>query len=862
MNPARVKRLGVIALLLAFLTLLVIAYLSYLNWRYFQTAAQSIQHTREIIDLNTQVREHLTEAETGQRGFLLTGRTEYLEPYHRAVARVGNDLDKLSVLLTGVSEQETRAAALRSLARIKLEELRHTIELRQSNGLAAALSLVDSDLGKQTMDKLNAVLGDVESAEEDSRQAAWDALQDHAQQARWLTLFGSVLLAGLVAGGGLALSRSARQQEALTLAAESARDLLGTTLHSIGDAVIATDTEGRVTFLNPAAQTLTGFDEASAVGHPIEEVFRIVNEETRSTVESPVRRVLREGRVVGLANHTVLVSRSGADIPIDDSGAPIRSRGGRIEGAVLVFRDVTARRKADQEIQLSERRFRLLADSAPAMICSDNAAQQREFCNAGWLQFTGRTLEQESGEGWKEGIHPEDRARREEVFARAYEAREAYSIEFRLRRQDGTYAWVLGRAAPRFGVSAEFQGYLACYIDVDDQRRTQERLRQSAKLESLGVLAGGIAHDFNNILVAIMGNASLLEESFPAGDANRELLSNIVKASERAAMLTRQMLAYSGKGRFVVEPLDLSEQVRQIVELLRASIPKHVSVQLELADGLPLVEADGTQMQQLVMNLVINGAEAIASGPGTVVVRTGMARVGPEDIGQWVWTDDVKPGEYVVLSVQDNGSGMDAGTQARVFDPFFTTKFTGRGLGLAAAQGIVRGHSGGIRLISAPGQGTTFQVFLPPAAARQKPAPKRAPAHTRGSGLVLVVDDENMVQEAARRTLERAGYTVISASDGASALDLLERHRDRIRLVILDMTMPGLSGEETLEQMRSICPDVPVVLSSGYGETLVTERFGSRIDAFLPKPYTAAEFDRAIQDVLAGRRGREFRAGS
>ncbi len=249
--------------------------------------------------------------------------------------------------------------------------------------------------------------------------------------------------------------------------------------------------------------------------------------------------------------------------------------------------------------------------------------------------------------------------------------------------------------------------------DVTNLRQSEERLRQVAKLESLGILAGGIAHDFNNILVGIVGTTSLLEEYFPPGAPARELIMTLQTAATRAAQLTNQMLAYSGRGRFVVRPVDLSKEVEEIVTLVKASISKSVALRLSLARGLPKVDADAAQLQQLIMNLVVNAAEAVGEGRGSVAVSTTTHIVVEGDGPANVLGDPIPPGIYVVLSVSDTGHGMDEATRARIFDPFFTTKFTGRGLGLAAALGIVKGHGGAIEVESAPGQGATFRVYLP-----------------------------------------------------------------------------------------------------------------------------------------------------
>jgi PAS domain S-box-containing protein len=850
MNPVRIKRLGLAALGFSLLTLLTVCILSYNDWRQFRKCSETVAQTRRVLHLNEDLLVHMEDAETGQRGFLLTGRDRYLEPYDSAVRLAPAELDELNALTRGEPGTAARVDALRAQVGKKVEELRGTIELRKSKGLSAALDVVQTDSGKRVMDRLRAVSAEIEADQDDKRQRSWDELEREARINRSLTLGGALLLAGFVAAGAVLLSRAARTQEALAASAAATGDLLRTTLYSIGDAVIATDAQGAVRMMNPVAERLTGYPENEARGLPSDQVFHIVNEQTRGEVESPIRRVLREGQVVGLANHTVLVARTGQDVPIDDSGAPIRGRDGSVEGVVLVFRDVTERKKAQEALERSERRFRTMADSAPVMIWADAPDGKREYFNQPWLRFTGRDLERETGYGWKEGVYPEDRDRRQEVYDHALEARQPFSVEFRLRRHDGQYCWVLGRAVPRFGEDGEFLGYIGSCTDIDERKRAEDKMRQAAKLESLGVLAGGIAHDFNNLLVGIMGNASMLEDYIPEDSPARELVNSLQLASERAAKLTKQMLAYSGRGRFFIEALDLSEQVRQIVALIQASIPKNVEMRLTLAERPPAIEADASQIQQVVMNLVINAAEAIGPGGGWVAVSTAERTVDEGAVADFAAGETLAPGHYAMLTVVDNGSGMDAETQSKIFDPFFTTKFTGRGLGLAAVSGIVRGHRGAIKVESAAGEGACFQVYLPAAAAPpERVAATPAPGFS-GSGKVLVVDDEEIVRRIARTALERAGYTVLLAGDGQEAAEIFRREAGDIRLVVLDMTMPGMSGEEALRQLRGIRRDVPVVVSSGYTEAEVLQRFGDSIDGFLHKPYVITDLARAVQAAL------------
>ncbi len=390
--------------------------------------------------------------------------------------------------------------------------------------------------------------------------------------------------------------------------------------------------------------------------------------------------------------------------------------------------------------------------------------------------------------------------------------------------------------------------------DVSDRRRLEQQLRQTAKLESIGLLAGGIAHDFNNLLTGILGNASLAVNDVAASSGTRRLLDEVVRAAERAADLTRQLLAYAGKGRFVVTSVDFSALIRDTTPLIQTSIPRNVRLDMKLAENLAPVSADPGQMQQIVMNLIINAAESIReSGSGVVTVKTSVVQADEPFLSVNFGGADLKAGQYVCVQVSDNGIGMDEGTRARIFDPFFTTKFTGRGLGLAAVHGIVRGHKGGIRVQSTPGLGSVFEVILPVT----QPKPSRAQvARTRrnlnGSGTVLIVDDEDVVLQMAQETLERYGYKVLTANNGQKGVELFRQRHADLSLVLLDMMMPVMSGPDALKEMRSISADVPVVLSSGYNEADTVKQLSRRgFAGFIQKPYTPMQLAEKINTVLS-----------
>jgi signal transduction histidine kinase/ActR/RegA family two-component response regulator len=388
---------------------------------------------------------------------------------------------------------------------------------------------------------------------------------------------------------------------------------------------------------------------------------------------------------------------------------------------------------------------------------------------------------------------------------------------------------------------------------IESERRAIEaRVLEVQKLESLGVLAGGIAHDFNNLLVGIMGNAGLaLLELAPDSEAHQRV-TQVETAARRAADLAREMLAYSGKGRFVVAPLDLSALVREMTHLLQVSIGKSVVLKQALADHV-VVEADATQLRQVVMNLVVNASDAIGEANGVITVATGVMQADRQYLAGTFVDEGLAEGDYAFIEVSDTGSGMDAATQARIFDPFFTTKFTGRGLGLAAVLGIIRAHHGALKVYSEPGRGSTFKLLLPTteAAVAADSWPGRGREAWRGQGTVLVVDDEPMVRDVARAILERMGLEVVSAVDGEDAMGLFEADPSRFAVVLLDLTMPRLSGAETFSRIRAIRPDAEVILMSGYNEEEASGRFsGKGLAGFVEKPFSPQDLETMIRRVL------------
>jgi len=403
------------------------------------------------------------------------------------------------------------------------------------------------------------------------------------------------------------------------------------------------------------------------------------------------------------------------------------------------------------------------------------------------------------------------------------------------------------------GEDGQHESYSVIARDMRQELQRQEKMEHAQRLESLGVLAGGIAHDFNNILTAIMGNAAMAERKcviHPEG--TRKYLSNIVHSSEKAAELCKQMLAYSGQGKFVVKAIDLSSMVKEVTKLLDVSIATGVVIKYRLTEPLPPVEADAAQMQQIIMNLVINASDAIGEKSGVISITTGIMHADRAYLYDTRINETIPDGRYAFLEVSDTGCGMDKETQQRIFEPFFTTKFTGRGLGMSAVQGIIRGHGGTLKIYSELGQGSTFKMLLPVSdrVTVEQVGGDSGP-HWQGEGTVLIVDDEETIRESAAMMLEEIGFDTLAAADGVEGVALYQQHQQKIDAVLLDMTMPKLDGKGCFTELRRIKSDVKVILSSGYSEQEATSYFaGKGLAGFVQKPYRPEVLAKVLRQCL------------
>ena len=702
-------------------------------------------------------------------------------------------------------------------------------------------------------------------------EGAYSGFRELNEKVRLLQAF-----IALAAAASLGFATLAKELDLAQEKREFSEDSFKRLVRSVTDyAMFMLDPEGRVVTWNEGAERIKGYGAEEILGRPVS-TFYPPDEVARGKPASDLREAAAHGR---FEEEAWRVRKDGSLFYANLTLTAIRNSDGVLHGFVKVTRDITERmillsrlRTHKQELeQQVEVRTRQLAQSQQtlylvydgvqdpmAMVAPDPAGVFRlASCNRACAALLGSAPKQLVGKAVAEAVGPGFEQEALEALREAARSGQPLNIERRVLAGEEERVFDV-QITPILGESGECAHLLVAARDISERHRIEAAARKAQKLESLGMMAGGIAHDFNNLLTGMMGNVSLGLMSVAPGSRASTSFERIELAATRAADLTRQLLAYTGKGKFMVADVDLNSVVQDATRLFPSS--GAVSLRNETQADLPPVKADPLQMQQAVINLLTNAAEAVGDDrEAYIILRTSVRDLDADYLKDAEPEDGLVPGQYVTLEVTDTGAGMSPEVKARIFDPFFTTKFTGRGLGLPAVLGILRAHQGGIKVYSEPGIGSTFTLFLPaaPAIPQAQAPPPVEEAPWRWEGTLLVVDDDDMIRSLASRIAEHLGLTVLEARDGLEAVDLFrERHQD-LSLVVMDLTMPRMGGGEAFARMREIDPGVPIVLSSGYDEEEVTRPFAEMgLAGFLQKPYRREAFVAALQQGMGKARER------
>ena len=632
------------------------------------------------------------------------------------------------------------------------------------------------------------------------------------------------------------------------------REWFATTLRSIGDGVMTTDAEGLIVMMNHVAEELTGWTQEEALNQPLDKVFCIINEITRKPCESPVKKVIETKEIIGLANHTVLVSKDGREIPIFDSGAPILTNDGETLGIVLVFQDDTERRASQKIIEESEKKYRSIIEYSTDHIFMINL-------DGVFLSSNNRTQlfalpgknEDVAGKSLANMYAPKVKNLYEQRIKEVVETLSPVCFEYEFKNRNGDLLYYQDTLYPIFQNNKLWAIGGICHDATEikhiqkEEEHLRQKLQQAQKMESIGQLAGGIAHDFNNILYPIMGFTQLSRDDLPKDHPVQENLTDILDGAKRARDLVKRILLFSRQKKQKLEFEDLKPVIKECHKLLRASIPTNIDLTLDLCEEDYNVLCNESEIHEILLNLCTNSYHAIVDDHGKITIGL-QKKSPPVDL-------DLPPGEYICLIVSDNGVGIPEKIRDKIFEPYMTTKDIGKGsgLGLAVVYGIVKDYKGGIHVESAPNTGTEFNIFLP-IASKVEPRKKNQtnkPLSPKGKEHVLFVDDEEAIIKLFVQVLERNGYTVTAKKESQDAFECFKSNPDSFDLVVTDMSMPGMIGSELAQKILEIKPDIPIIICSGYSSRLDEISSGKlKISAYLDKPLTVGKLLKVVRNVL------------
>jgi PAS domain S-box-containing protein len=615
--------------------------------------------------------------------------------------------------------------------------------------------------------------------------------------------------------------------------------------------MVAKTLEGVVTGWNAAAERTFGYSEREMVGQSI---FVLVPEELHDSERDILDRI-RRGERVDFAD-TVRIRKDGTRINIALTVSPVWDSSGVVIGASSIKRDITDRKRAEEELARREERYRALVMATTSMVWTAGPDGGFDGAQGAWRHYTGQTAQEQEGLGWTNAVHPDERVAFRASWQQARERHGIWETRARLwSEHHQAYRHVVARAVPSIAPDGTVREWIGAVTDVEDRWLAEERLRHADRMESVGRLAGGIAHEANNQMTVILGAAEFLGRALRDEGARGDL-EHIRRAARRTAAITQQLLAFSRRQVLQPQVVDLNAVVVALEPILQRALGEISQVRLRLAPDLMAVKADPGQLDQVLLNLALNARDAMPDG-GTLTVET-VNVVLNEHHSTARSLEPVAPGAYAALVVTDTGKGMDRRTLEHVFEPFFTTKPVGEGtgLGLATVYGIVKQTGGFVSVYSEPEHGTSFRIYLPGATAgREAERPGRPDTLGGGRETLLVAEDEPAVRAILGRALREYGYTVLEAHDGAQALETAERASSPPDLLIADVVMPGMGGKPLAEAIERRWPGTPVLFTSGYtGADAVRRGLLDEGREFMQKPLEPEALARQVRRMLDARK--------
>ncbi len=845
-NPTRILTLGIL------LNVALVPIIASFVWAMYASLARIGTEGLELQRLVGNI-AHLNEVSTmSARLAVVTGDLRWEDRYRKVEPELDDSLAALAILAR--AEYEKNYAAKVKLAYAELIEMETLAFALVRNGRKKeAADRLFSRAYEETKDRYSQALRDMTNAVQASIKEEIELFRVGIWKTGALVLAGIVLLLAAWVVVLLALKRrlAERKQSEQSVFAEKERLLV--TLQSIADGVITSDILGRAVLVNQAAEVLIGLNQEEAAGRLVSELFDIVHETSGETSENPVEYVLRTGLPYQLTNSTVLIARNQTKKYIEQSAAPIRDRNEAVIGVVLVVRDVTIRKRHENMLRQSEEKHRTIIENMKEGYYEVDLAGNMVLFNDSMAGILNHSRENMAGMNYREYVHESVREQVGKTFREVLTSRKPAQISgWKLLRKDGTPRSIEASISLVTNAAGEPSGFRGIVRDVTERNKLEEQLRQAAKMEAIGTLAGGIAHDFNNILYVIIGFTELsLEEAVQGGKLHLHL-QHVLAAANRAKALVEQILTFSRRTDQQRQVIRISPILKETLKFLRASVPSTIEIREKIEACVETILADPTQVHQVLMNLCTNAAHAMRENGGVLEVC----------LDNQSWNGDrpdagpqTEAAGYLRLSVSDTGHGMTPDVLERIFEPYFTTKDKGQGtgLGLSVVHGIVKSHGGYMEVQSEVGKGSCFQVYLPVVHQEPDTAACEAAPKVEGAGEhILLVDDEPSVISMGKEVLQRLGYRVSAECGSEDALVLFGKDPDRFDLVITDLTMPKMTGKELARQLRSVRPDIPIILCTGFSELVSEEQAkdGGLFSALITKPVSAGTMAAVIRNVL------------